>query len=191
MLAQKNYKRCHDKVCSHLHLFLSSKYGLDVDSKWYHYKPENVIENDIVKILWDYNLTSKLTGLLRTADITIADKPRRKCLIVACSHTRRPKYHKERIWEDQFYWTESTNKVHVSTLQKSAPLCTANVLQKVCLSVCLSEVIDLTESAIVIITSISTDRLYPTTSPLIRGWFQVDQALLVTIFLKNCSLSQR
>ena len=72
MLAQKDYKRRHDKVCSHLHWCLSRKYGLDVDSKWYHHKPNKVIENDVVKIVWDYNIQTD----------RIIEHRKRKCLIV-------------------------------------------------------------------------------------------------------------
>ena len=82
MLAQKNYKRRHDKVCSHLHWCLSRKYGLVVDSKWYHHKPDKVVENDVVKILWDYNIQTDRIIEHRRPDITAVDKVRRKCLIV-------------------------------------------------------------------------------------------------------------
>ena len=82
MLAQKDYKRRHDKVCSHLHWCLSRKYGLDVDSKWYHHKPDKVIENDVVKILWDYNIQTDRIIKHPRPDMTVVDKARRKCLIV-------------------------------------------------------------------------------------------------------------
>ena len=35
MLAQKDNKRCHDKVCLHLHWYLVKKYGFEVDQKLY------------------------------------------------------------------------------------------------------------------------------------------------------------
>ena len=82
MLAQKNCKRRHDKVCSHLHWCLSRKYGLDVDRKWYHHKPDKVVENDVINILWDYNIQTDRIIEHRIPDVTIVDKARRKCLIV-------------------------------------------------------------------------------------------------------------
>ena len=86
MLAQKDYKRRHDKVCSHLYLRLSRKYGLDVDidRKWYHHKPENV--DGVVKILWNYNIQTD-----RSLNI-VGHKKMPNC---SCSHTIRPKYPKK------------------------------------------------------------------------------------------------
>ena len=77
MLAPKDYKRRHDKVCSHLHWCLSRKYGFVVDSKRYHHKPDKVVENDVVKILWDYNIQTDRITEHRRPDITAVDKARR------------------------------------------------------------------------------------------------------------------
>ena len=48
MLAQKEYKRRHDKVCLNIHWV----YGVKVCERWYEHEAEFFIENDIVKILW-------------------------------------------------------------------------------------------------------------------------------------------
>ena len=53
MLAQKHYKRRHDKVCLNIHWGLCKKYGVKVCERWFEHKVESVIENNIVKILWD------------------------------------------------------------------------------------------------------------------------------------------
>ena len=53
MLAQREYKRRHDKVCLNIHRVLCKKYGVKVSEKWYEHKVESIIENGIVKILWD------------------------------------------------------------------------------------------------------------------------------------------
>ena len=82
MLAQKDYKRRHDKVCSHLHWCLSKKYGLDVDNKWYYHRPEKVVENDVVKILWDFNIQTDRIIEHHRPGITVIDKTSRKCLVV-------------------------------------------------------------------------------------------------------------
>ena len=80
MLAQNDYKRRHDKVCSHLYWSLSKKYGLDVDNKWYHHRPEKVVKNDLVKILWDFNIQTDRNIEHHRPDITVIDKTSRKCL---------------------------------------------------------------------------------------------------------------
>ena len=46
MLAQRDYKRRHDKVCLNLHWNLCKKYGINVAEKWYQHKPEAVLQND-------------------------------------------------------------------------------------------------------------------------------------------------
>ena len=51
MLAQKEYKRRHDKVCLNIHWALCKKYVVKVCKRWYKHKVESVVENDIVKIL--------------------------------------------------------------------------------------------------------------------------------------------
>ena len=48
MLAQKEYKRRHDKVYLNIHWV----YGVKVCERWYEHEAEFFIENDIVKILW-------------------------------------------------------------------------------------------------------------------------------------------
>ena len=53
ILAQKEYKRRHDKVCLNIHWALSKKHGVKVCERWNKSKVESVTENDIVKILWD------------------------------------------------------------------------------------------------------------------------------------------
>ena len=53
MLAQKEYKRRDDRVCLNIHWTLCKKYEVKVCERRYEYKVESVIENDIVKILWD------------------------------------------------------------------------------------------------------------------------------------------
>ena len=52
-VAQKEYKRTHDKVCLSIHRALCKKYGVKVCESWNKHKVESVIESDIAKILWD------------------------------------------------------------------------------------------------------------------------------------------
>ena len=46
MLARKDYKRRHDKVCLNLHWTLCRKYGLEVSKKWYQHKVDSMVENE-------------------------------------------------------------------------------------------------------------------------------------------------
>ena len=56
-LTQKYYKQWgHDKVAQILHWNLCKKYELRAATKFYDHVPEKVSENDLVKILWDFNI---------------------------------------------------------------------------------------------------------------------------------------
>ena len=82
MLAQKDYKRRHDKVCLNLHWSLCKKYGIEVEEKWYKHKPEAVIQNEDVKILWDFMIQCDRVIEHRKPDIVVIEKKTNKCLII-------------------------------------------------------------------------------------------------------------
>ena len=86
MLAQKEYKRRHGKVCLNIHWVLCKKFGVKVCERWYEHKVESVIENDIVKILWDVCIQVDRQIEHRRPDIVVMEKNTNKCLIidVAC-----------------------------------------------------------------------------------------------------------
>ena len=86
MLAQKEYKRRHDKVCLNIYWALCKKYGVKVCERWYEHKVKSVIENDIVKILWDVCIQVDRQIEHRRPDIVVMEKNTNKCLIinVAC-----------------------------------------------------------------------------------------------------------
>ena len=86
MLAQKEYKRRHDKICLNIHWTLCKKYGEKVCERWYEHKVESVIENDLVKILWDVCIQVDRQIEHWKPDIVVMKKNTNKCLIidVAC-----------------------------------------------------------------------------------------------------------
>ena len=52
MLAQKEYKGRHDKVCLNIHWALYKKYGVKVCERWDEHKVESVIENGMSAFKW-------------------------------------------------------------------------------------------------------------------------------------------
>ena len=82
MLAQKEYKRRHDKVCLNIHWALCKKYGVKACERCYEHKVESVIENDIVKILWDVCIQVDRQIEHRRPDIVVMEKNTNKCLII-------------------------------------------------------------------------------------------------------------
>ena len=82
MLTQREYKRRHDQVCLNIHLALCKKYGVKVCERWYEHKVESVVENDIVKILWNVCIQVDRQIEHRRSDIVVMEKNTNKCLII-------------------------------------------------------------------------------------------------------------
>ena len=82
MLAQKEYKGRHDKVCLNIHWALCKKYGVEVRERWYVHEVESVIENDIVKILWDVYIQMDRQIEHQRPDIVVIERNTNKCLII-------------------------------------------------------------------------------------------------------------
>ena len=55
-LAQKEYKQRHNNIARIVRLELCQKFGFVGEVKWYDHKPASVVENDRVKISWDFNI---------------------------------------------------------------------------------------------------------------------------------------
>ena len=55
-LAQKEYKKRHDKVCLNIHWALCKKYNIECSDYWYEHVPERVVENEQIKMLWDFTI---------------------------------------------------------------------------------------------------------------------------------------
>ena len=53
-LAQKEYKKRHDNLGKAIHWDLCRAKRLEHTERWYEHSPENVIENEDWKILWDF-----------------------------------------------------------------------------------------------------------------------------------------
>jgi hypothetical protein len=73
-LAQTEYKARHDKVASIIHWRLCKKYGVPVQREWYKHEVQAVIENDDVKILWDFPIQTDRVIQARRPDIVVIDK---------------------------------------------------------------------------------------------------------------------
>ena len=81
-LAQAEYMHRHDNVARMIHWNISHSYGLDVSSKWYEHKPEGVIENDHVKLLWDFNIQTSTYIQARRPDVVAVDREKKTCNII-------------------------------------------------------------------------------------------------------------
>ena len=72
--AQAEYKHRHDNVARMIHWNITHSYSLDVSSKWYQHKPKGVIENDHVKLLWNFNIQTSTYIQARRPDVVVVDR---------------------------------------------------------------------------------------------------------------------
>ena len=81
-LAQKEYKRRHDNVARIVHWELCEKFSLDRAERWYEHQPEGVVENDEVKLLWDFKIQCDRDIEHHKPDIVVVNKQEKSCLII-------------------------------------------------------------------------------------------------------------
>ena len=75
-LTQKEYKYRHDWVGKVIHWILFKKLKFDHINKWYMHNPESVLENDMHKFLWDFDIKTDRLISARRPDLIIINKKR-------------------------------------------------------------------------------------------------------------------
>ncbi|XP_068707395.1 uncharacterized protein [Montipora foliosa] len=91
-LAQREYKMWrHDKVGQVIHWKFCQKFNIPCKDKWYVHDPEGVIENDQVKVLWDFRIQTDHQIEHNRPDVVVLDKIERSCYVIdiACSFDTR------------------------------------------------------------------------------------------------------
>ena len=81
-LAQKEYNRQHKNVAKKVHWDLCKKNGLEQKKKWYENVPEEAVENEEVKALWDINVQCDNVIEARRSDIIFINKKVFKGIII-------------------------------------------------------------------------------------------------------------
>ena len=77
-LAQKEYKARHDWVGKVIHWEMCKKFKFDHANKWYTHNQAPVLENDIHKFLWDFDIQTDLLISARRPDLIIINKKKKK-----------------------------------------------------------------------------------------------------------------
>ena len=93
-LAQKQYRHWrHDRVALVIHWTLCKRFGFPHSDQWYEHVPERVLENENVKLLWDFSIQTDHHLEHNKPDILIHEKTSRGCYIidVACPFDTRVK----------------------------------------------------------------------------------------------------
>ena len=81
-LAQKEFKQKHDNSARIVRLELCQKFGLVGVVKWYNHKSASLVENDRVKILWNFNIQIDHAIQHRSPDMVVLYKTERKCHLI-------------------------------------------------------------------------------------------------------------
>ena len=55
-LAKTDYKALHDRVASAVHMSIMETHGLPHTKSWHDHRADKVVENEDVKVLWDFNI---------------------------------------------------------------------------------------------------------------------------------------
>ena len=72
----------HDWVGKMIHWEMCKKFKFDHTNKWYMHNPAPVLENDIHKLLWDFNIQTDHLIPARRLDLIIINKKKRISKIV-------------------------------------------------------------------------------------------------------------
>ena len=81
-LAQREYKGRHDCVAGAVHWSLMKAFGLPHSETWYEHRAESVVENEHVKVLWDFNTYVDKYIEARRPDIIVVKKKEKECLLI-------------------------------------------------------------------------------------------------------------
>ena len=65
-----------------IHRELCDKFKFDHTNKWYNYKPKYILENEIHKLLWDFEIQTDHLISARQPNLIIINRKKRICRIV-------------------------------------------------------------------------------------------------------------
>ncbi|XP_067940473.1 uncharacterized protein [Watersipora subatra] len=80
-IAQTEYKGPHDKVARPVHWSICKKHELPHTEKWYEHRAEAVLENEKVKLLWDFNVQTDQVLEARRPDLILTNKETKQCQV--------------------------------------------------------------------------------------------------------------
>jgi hypothetical protein len=81
-MAQLQYKKRHDKVAGLIHWEMCKQFGLPYAKHWYDHRAEPVLENERVKLLWDFSIRTDRVIEARRPDIVVVNKKEKETIIL-------------------------------------------------------------------------------------------------------------
>ena len=86
-LMQKAYKTRYDWVEKVIHWELCKKFKFEHTNKWYMHNPKSVLENEMLKLLWDFEIQTDHLISARRPDLVIVDKNKENRPNCALNHS--------------------------------------------------------------------------------------------------------
>ena len=100
-LVLREYKTRHDWVGKVIYWELCKKLKFDHTTKWYMHKPEYVLEIEIHKILWYFEIQIDLLIPTRRSDLVMINKKKENLLHCGLCHPGRPQCENQRKWKER------------------------------------------------------------------------------------------
>ena len=85
LLAIKEYIDRHNRVATYVHWMLCRHYKFETPKQWYKHEVNQVVENNLVTILWDFPIQTDRTIRANRPDIIIRDKKEKTCYLIDVS----------------------------------------------------------------------------------------------------------
>jgi hypothetical protein len=83
VLAPKEYLERHNAVAKVIHQALAKRYGLvEAEVPYYNCKPDQVLHNQVAKLLWDTAMVTDRSVEANRPDIVLFDRWERKAMII-------------------------------------------------------------------------------------------------------------
>ena len=79
VLAKSEFIQWHYKAASYMHWKICKAFGLPVTDNWYNHKPETLVSNDQVTLIWDMQLHTDKEIKANKLDIIIKDHINNTC----------------------------------------------------------------------------------------------------------------
>ena len=81
-LVPRKYKRRHDSAGRYVHWQFCEKLGFNRARLWCEHEPESLVENENVKILWDFTKQCDCIIKVREPDIVVVDTIKKEAMIL-------------------------------------------------------------------------------------------------------------